>query len=197
MEFNHEEAIIVAHYEQFWNKPAATYTFNHDINDAPNPIRLLKFRPHSEDQDWVYASLGLSKRAMIRPSEWQGPSENHVEIFVYVREENDLLFSGLASVALYPFHKKTFISVGHVVPGEKGLIDDSPLTDILFTRPYGEPSEFEIVHGESEHIQMLWAIPIYRSEHLLVKQKGWKALETLFYSNKADTSDLYRLPLVK
>jgi hypothetical protein len=144
----------------------------------------------------VYASAGASSYAMPYPEGWTHEKpERHIEIFIYVRYECDELVQTLASLALYPFNNQTFLDINHVIPGNQGIVKNSPITDVLFTRPYGEPPEFEIIHGQL-HIQMLWAIPIYKAEYKFFKKRGWEALKELFYQYKSDTSDFMRSPVI-
>jgi hypothetical protein len=193
-----EESNIVQHYAHFWGKYDNIFEQTGVLNDSHDSIFVLEFSPDTDDQDWTYATAGMSRSPMFYPDNWQEKSQdNRAEIFIYSKNRNEDLKTLLAALAGYPFLKNTFLAPGHTIPGVQGIGGNPYLTDILFLRPIGEPTEFEVIHRKNfGHIQMLWIIPIYSSERKFIKRNGWNALVDLFYDKKAETSDFYRKPVV-
>ncbi len=189
---------IVQHYIRFWGEPVDIFNLNGSWKTSPGPIFIAQFAPRSDEQDWVYATIGASRQPMPYPADWvHEKPERRVELFIYARRRTDELRILLMSLAEYPFNKMTFLGPGHTIPGNEGVVKGSPLTDILFIRPLGEPPEFEVIHSDkAHHLEMLWIIPIYESERQFVKLNGWNALIDLFYHQGTDTSNFLRAAVV-
>jgi hypothetical protein len=158
----------------------------------------MEFAPTTPDQDWVYATLGASRTPLKDANTpKKDKRQRRIELFIYSNERNTELREILTRLAIYPFEHNTFFAPHHTVRGEKSIVEGSPLTDVLFQLPYGEPNEFWIVrHNDSSHTHILWVIPIYRSEKELVNQRGWEALRDLFEQQNTDTSDFRRSPVI-
>jgi hypothetical protein len=197
MDYTRRDSEIIQHYAQFWGQPSTVVKFDHEIQLAPAPIFALEFAPSSEDETWVYATVGASRRAMLYPDNWSDEKpERRIELFSCVRECNHALLEVLSSLALYPFQQKTFLAPGHTIPGAHSFVIDSPLTDVLFLPPYGMKQDFEVIrHHNGDHTHMLWTVPIYTSERLFIRQYGWKALVDLFFEHEPDISNLWRPPV--
>lgn len=198
MVYSPNDSHIIQHYIRFWGEPAHVFKPNHSEKTPPGPIFIAAFAPRSDEQDWVYATIGMSRQPMPYPTDWaREKPERRVELFIYARRRIDELRILLTSLAEYPFDKMTFFGPEHTILGNRGIVEGSPLTDILFIRPYGEPPEFEIIHyDDTHHVEMLWVIPIYRSERQFIREDGWNALQDLFYQQGTDTSDFFREAVV-
>lgn len=198
MELTSWDLQIVRHYERFLGQPDEVTRLDHDCKPAPNPIFVLDFSPASQDDDWVYATVGASRQIMPYPDNWSYEKQKlRMELFIYSRRPNHELRELLLNLAVYPFTHGTFLAPGHVIPGKQSIVTGSSLTDVLFTMEYGRPQEFHLVHhSDGDHTQMLWVVPIYASEHKLFKEHGWDALKELFYQHSADTSDFFRPPVI-
>lgn len=185
---------ILAHYVRYWGEPTRVQRFHYEYGGSQKPVLVAVFPPHDEGEDWVYATLGMSEMKMTHPSKLKNLfNEFRSEVFLYADLENDELMENLFTIAMYPFEHKTLLAPTQTIPGNEGIVSDSPLTDILITRPYGEDEHFEIVHHiNSAHTRLLWMVPIYRSERLLLKQQGWEHLKAKFYEQGTNTSDFLR-----
>jgi hypothetical protein len=76
-------------------------------------------------------------------------------------------------------------------------VEGSPLTEILLGYPLFHPLDFEMIqHADGSHTHLLWVIPIYLSERAYIRENGYRAFEELLGEKKADTSDLWRAPVV-
>lgn len=194
MEHKEHDLEIIDHYTRFIHSHGRKSEVADLPEPAPHPVAVIEFAPPSEDFDWVYATVGMSRKAMP-----QSPAEQRVEIVFYSRQSNSSIVDFLTRLVAYPFVVGTFLAPGHSIAGtpDVGIVESSPLTDVLLTIPYFEPPEFEVVaHSDGSHTHVLWAIPIYTSERLFVNQHGYMALLARFSANSTEASNLWRPPVV-
>ena len=192
------DSLALKHYVRFWGDSNDVFEINRSWKTPPGPILIAEFAPDTENQAWVYGTIGTSRYPMPYPADRSSETPGRrVELFIYARQRNNKLVALLSSLAEYPFEKSTFLGVGHTIPGDVGVISGSYLTDILFVRPYNEPTDFEVLHVEGAiHVHMLWVVPIHKSERKFIITEGWKALVGLFSKNEIDTSDFFRAPVI-
>jgi hypothetical protein len=198
MEELNTHEVVLRHYTNHWGRYSNRFEAEQDFRGTLSALSVLEFSPKTADQDWAYTTLGMSSFQMPYPKEWVDKrTSNRLEIFIYSNSRNEELKVLLMALAEYPFKKSTFFAQGHTVPGIQGIGGNLLMTDVLLLRPIGEPPEFEIIHTDAlDHVQMLWIVPIYRSEREFIKKKGWESLLNLFYKNKAETSNFFREPVV-
>ncbi|MGB9752367.1 MAG: hypothetical protein C0183_16475 [Roseiflexus castenholzii] len=112
----------------------------------------------------------------------------------------------LALVAEYPFVHNVEIGPGYVMPVGEPVAPGSPMEYLYFTYPYLDDSRMYESNpwGEIERpellIQVLWVLPIYRSEAQFIRIAGMEAFEGRLQERHAqvyDAYDLMRLPLVE
>lgn len=144
---------------------------------------VLEFPPRPNNADWTYVTLGVSQFAMSGVD-----SRYRVEFLMYSATQNDAVPEFLARLSSYPFFHDTFLSIGHLVPGEEdiGVVPGSPIPDVLLTPCYFERAEFDLLYRDNgTETQILSPLPIYRSELVFAKAHGWRSLveEKLVGSN--------------
>jgi hypothetical protein len=198
LEDNAQDIKVVEHYYKYLGRETNALFFHNLPEVAPNPITVMEFAPPSNEYDWVYTTVGASRKLAI----YKTPTDTltgRVEFMIYTRKQYPDITKLLLKLAIYPFLQRTVFRVGDLVPGEQGsgVVEGSPLTEILLTYPYTEPPEFGILHNEDgSHVHILWIIPIYYSERLFAREHGYKELEKLFGRGDVDTSDLWRKAVV-
>src|SRR4051812_9422290 len=189
---------ILEHYRRFIGPEGRKMLVEDLPDEAPNPLYVVKFPAPSEESDWVYATIGMSRKPMMFPGPGAG-IPRYSELLLYSAESYDDLAEFLGNLAAYPFVQDTFFAPGHTVAGSPGVgvVKGSPLTEALLTIPYFEPREFEVIlHADGTHTHMLWVTPIYRSERLYVREHGYMALLELFSDHSTEVDDLWRPPVV-
>jgi hypothetical protein len=194
MDFSQRDRELIDHYTLFQGKHTELFIFRDLPDIAPKPIIVLEFAPHSEEYDWMYITVGASRKAMPGAK-----SKHRIELLMYSKKREMKLASVLAKLSIYPFVNKTWFDVGHTIAGSQndGVIDNSPLTDFLLTYPYPEADEFGVIsHTDGTHTQILWANPIYRSERLYAIQYGWKMLIEKFLEKEVEPADLWRQSVI-
>jgi hypothetical protein len=193
---------IIDHYNQhFGMEPTQRYIYADELpEEGPRPITICEYGPFSDDPYWRYVTVGASRVVMCQPEGWTGPEVAiRMELLLYADQSSERLADALVGIASYPFMRQTFLAEGHTIPGSPGrsLIDNSPLTDLLFSRPYLEEAEFEALHfANQDHAHVLWVIPIYPAERTYKATHGFDALTDLFQEQETDTMNLRRPPVV-
>lgn len=194
---------LIKHYDFYIGEPERAFKFNNLPIPDLDPFFVVEFAPNDERSSWLYGTVGVSHQPMPYPDEWQGRrAERRIELVMYVRQPKDEIAEFLADLAVYPFECKTFFGPGHTVTNEaldsgRGIIKGSPLTDIVLTRTLFENPEFDrVIYDDDNFVDMLWAIPVYPSERLLARERGFNALADLFDRYRTDASNLRRLRVV-
>lgn len=112
----------------------------------------------------------------------------------------------LALIAEYPFVHDVEIGPGYVMPVGEPVAPGSPMEYLYFTYPYLDDGRLYESHpwGEIERsemlIQVLWVLPIYRSEAQFIRTAGMEAFEERLqerHSQIYDAYDIMRLPVVQ
>jgi hypothetical protein len=191
---------LIAHYHKHLGLEVRSIRFGERPAPRPGSITVLEFAPPNPDFDWVYVTVGASRKPMPDPeSSARHPTGRRFELIMLSDERQDALPDTLEALAAYPFVLNTLFTAGDIVrgsPGE-GVLPGSPLTEILLTHPYFDKPEFETIqHKDGSHTHILWLIPIYISERLYAREHSSRTLEVLFGQNDTDTSDMMRPPVV-
>jgi hypothetical protein len=199
MDLPKREEEILRNYVRVLGIPTKSIAF-HDLGPAPDPIIVAEFAPPQEDYDWVYATIGVSRKPMpdIDKSVGEVPYQR-IELILYANEADSSLRDIMLKLALIPFVDSSSLAPGDTVVGiaEEGVVKGSPLTEMLITHAYSASQEFQVMHhSDGSHTDILWAIPIHVSERIYAKEHGYKALEKLFQADGTDTSDFWRSPVV-
>ncbi|ASN83395.1 suppressor of fused domain protein [Deinococcus ficus] len=110
----------------------------------------------------------------------------------------------LRRLALYPFVEQAFVFSGaHLhIPGAPGLLEAEPACLFYLTDPFEHDDRLYTAqpHGQIDHpnfkIQVLWAMPIYRSEFRYLQRHGYEQFEEEYLNPAADYASPTRAPLV-
>jgi hypothetical protein len=191
---------IIDNYRKTTGTENRVLSFNDLPPPAPDNIDVMEFPPFKEDYDWVYATVGASAKPMPDPQGTaQLPSGRRMELMLHSMRKHEGLADLLLALAVYPFEHNIFFSPGDIVAGTpgQGVVEGSPLTEILLTHPYTYPDPSGAIHhSEGSHTHILWVIPIYYAERLYAREHGFRALEAQFGNKQATTSDFWRPPVV-
>jgi hypothetical protein len=120
-----------------------------------------------------------------------------MDLVAYSATQQEALIGVLQTLSTYPFVLNTYFGWSHTIAGtpNSGIVEGSPLTDILLAPP--NPVEMAVVrHHDGKHTHILWVVPIYPSERLYIREHGYPALENKFASHEVDAADLWRPPVV-
>jgi len=185
---------IRSHYARLWGEPRAAWEFTLP-SPAPDAIAVLAYRYQNSPQQWAYATIGMSEKALPHPSP---EADLHVELFVLAKKKENSVAESLSGIAAYPFIHGTYFGEGHTVHGSpgQGLVDRSPLTDLVLTRAdFGPLADF-VKHADGTHTHLFWVVPIYPNERQLAVEKGWPSLRRLFEEKGTDVLNLRRKAVI-
>ncbi|MBA3945145.1 MAG: suppressor of fused domain protein [Herpetosiphonaceae bacterium] len=187
---------LINHYTKFLGQRSCLFEFKQLDPPSPNPIIVLEFPPRAEGFDWVYVTVGAGRKPMPKTKD----PKHRVEFLLYSRQCQAELAHVLAQIAAYPFVNNTLLAAGHTIAGtsHEGVIPGSPLTEFLITPVYFEAEDFDTIrHTDGTHTEVLWATPLYLSERMFVKERGWKVLvEELFIEHEVEPADLWRARVI-
>jgi hypothetical protein len=192
-----DNSSILAHYESNWGSANRILEIHRSRTTPPGIINVTEHAAKPNEHTWVYATLGISRYPMPYLITGDGKATTHrIELFIYSKTATQELANLLISLGEYPFDNNTFLGIGHTIPGDSGIVPEAALSDVLFLKPYNEPDAFEFLQLTPElHIQMLWVVPIFRSERQLVLEHGWRALVQKFSEAELDSADFFRAPV--
>lgn len=209
MDISARDLEIISHYNRYFGQEARVIPFGNRPKPAPQSVAVIEFAAQSSESDWVYATVGASHEPQpgLTNQAAQTPQgappeqqmEGRIELVLLSRESHDDLVDLLESLAVYPFVTGGYFGPGHTVAGSpgSGVVEGSPLTEILLGVPHFEPPDFELIqHADGSHTHLLWVVPIYLSERLYIKEHGYFAFEELLVEKEANTSDLWRASVV-
>jgi hypothetical protein len=185
---------IQSHFARLWGEPRASREFGLP-SPAPDKISVLAYRYQESPQEWAYATIGMSEKALTHPSP---EADLHVELFVLAKKQDNRIAESLAGIAAYPFIHGTYFNEGHTVHGSPGhgIIDRSPLTDLVLTRAdFGSVADF-VKHNDGTHTHLFWVVPIYPTEREFVVEKGWASMRRLFEEKSTDVLNLRRKAVI-
>lgn len=171
--------------------PSRKFSFSHSLEEASSPLFIYEFAGDASETTFVYATLGASRKAMRnRGSE----AEVQMELFILCNQQQEELVDNLGEIAIYPFIHETYFAEGHTVHGSEGhgIVNSSPLTDLLITRADYDDIPDYIVHGNKRHTHLFWVIPIYQSEREFAVANGWRKMQELFDQKQTDILDFWR-----
>src|SRR5205809_162534 len=110
---------ILEHYRRFIGPEGRKILIEGLPEQAPSPLFVVEFSAQSEESDWVYATLGMSRKQMLFPGPGAG-IPRYSELLLYSAQSHDDLAEFLGNLAAYPFVQDTFFAPGHTVAGSPG-----------------------------------------------------------------------------
>src|SRR3954464_10725461 len=137
---------IVDHYHNALGTEKRVVRFRDLPQPAPDSIVVMEFAPAQEGYDWVYTTVGVSMKPMPDPNASAGhPSGHRMELILHSNRNHEGLVDLILAIAVYPFDHNTFFDPGDLIAGTpgQGVVEGSPLTDILVMHPYPYPPDFE------------------------------------------------------
>ena len=182
---------ILGHYQAHWGEPK-------EILEVARPLvpsYICRF--DLEAKLFVYSTIGMSEKFQVFQDKRGQNRAIKSEIFMYSPAVNPELVDLLAMLVEYPFVHSTFFAWGHTVLGTEPVTKAASMTDILLLPPLNEPKSLYSFLSEKEHIDILWVMPIYRSETIFLRTNPWRNLLNLLIDAEVDSSDLCRPAVIE
>ncbi len=143
-------------------------------------FHVLEFAPGPRSDRWTYVSVGCGT---VQPDRGQ-----RIEFILCSRESSERHVEIVALTALYHVNGHT-LDVGHTLPLGQPWLPGVTLDHLLVARPYPFEPMLERFRSGRHHAQLLWLVPITRSESELRHEKGLEALESRLESSGVDYTD--------
>lgn len=180
------------HFLLNWNKPIGAIKAPSGLPD----LFICQFQV--EEGLFAYSTIGMSSQSL--PAIKSGTTqevEHRVELFLYSNTTSIELVESLIGLARYPFVHNVDYGWGHTIRGTKPMLPSSQLTDVLLLPPIKEPKSFYAFHLDSKiHVDVLWVMPLYRSETIFLRTHSWKELLNRMIDGELDTADFGRTSIV-
>lgn len=181
--------IILSNYCKFWGT-------DYEIIDSQSTelaIKILEFKPASDEEDWVYVTFAQS---LSKPTYEKASSSYLTEFFIQSDKKISGLANSLFSLCYILQKQKLNIQIGQTLSNDKPIVDGSKMTDALLLKPsIMFDNEMDVIKVDDFHIHLMWLIPIYRNEKLFFQEHGLYALINEFSKGDVNTSNFGRLSL--
>lgn len=193
---------VLSHYLRHGYELAEEHAIDDMPPGAPSPIKVVMLKSTEYQNDWLYATVGMGRTAMptadgtsTTDTPW-----DRVELAIPAREPTSDLVRLLRDLAAYPFYARRPIGLGHTIARspDAGVVQGSPLTDVLLAPPYFQPPSFQLIqHSDGTRTRVLMIVPIYPEELQYARDRGWKWLEERFREAQTSDTDWWRPSVVK
>jgi hypothetical protein len=152
--------------------------------DDGEEFHVIEFAPGPRSDRWTYVSVGCGT---VQPDGGQ-----RIELILCARESSERHVELVERTAFHHVNGHT-LDVGHTLPIGQPWLPEGTLDHFLVARPYPfEPTLARFRSGR-HHAQLLWLVPITRSESELRHEKGLEALESRLESSGIDYTDPSRM----
>ena len=166
--FNHRSAI---------KRPSGGTAWNLADDEE---FHVLEFAPGPRSDRWTYVSVGCGT---VQPDGGQ-----RIEFILCARESSERHVEIVETTAFYHVNGHT-LDVGHTLPIGQPWLPGGTLDHLLVARPYPFGPLLGRFTSGRHHAQLLWLVPITRSESELRHEKGLDALESRLESSGIDYTD--------
>ena len=162
--------------------PPSNRLFDNSCKPDCPQVDVLEFPPSESRSFFTLVTSGMSDMPMYVDTD-EGP--RRAELLFYVAEPRDDYSGWLHWAAHFPYVDKTSLDHGHTVEWLEPLFEDSDLSAMLFLytilKSDAEMCRELVVDGDT--VDLLWYVPITRSELELKRKRGLGDLLDLFDAN--------------
>lgn len=170
--------IVSNHYDAFWpDRPQQNFSWElGPINTRLPGFRVRRVSPVRADDPWIYATVGAAEDGdpdakeflLLAPVE----SPRHVET--------------LAMIANFHADPNNKLSVRSIVDIGRPWMESANADHLLVSLPYPFGPRLEHCEAEGHHVQIVWLVPLTRSEAKFARTHGVEAIEQLLESGNVD-----------
>ena len=147
-------------------------------------FHVIEFAPGLRSDRWTYVSVGSGT---VQPN-----GGRRIEFILCSREPSERHVEIVEMTAFYHVNGHT-LDVGHTLPIGQPWLPGGTLDHLLVARPYPFEPMLDRFRSGRHQAQLLWLVPITRSESELRHEKGLEALESRLESSGIDYTDPSRM----
>jgi hypothetical protein len=171
--------VTLAEYIRHWGRPRAEKSISKD-----------------DDRVSVYEfSNGMRRFATVGASGIQ--KQDHparFELFMILPTDlagatSDEVMSLLFDIFTYGLRDDVVLRPGYAIPPSRLVPEAWHTRALLIDEPVGEPDDLSTMHFGSEHIELLWVVPIYDAEYHFIAQNGVERFYELADASEWSLSD--------
>jgi hypothetical protein len=158
------------HFRRFFDGHACmehTWDRGPAVRDLPE-LRIAEFTPGPKTGQWVYATLGASRK-----------DDNPRLEFVLIAPARDARNVELTTMTAW-YHRQERLGLGHTFPIGEPWLPGSSCTSMLVSLPYPFGPDLENCSLPDGDVRVLWLLPITEAERRYKKTAGLEALEQRF-----------------
>lgn len=192
--FDIRRTIMLSAYMKYWGSPEYRQT----ITRESERVELYSFPGPESSKITRFSTVGLSS------DQAEGSrKKNHTDVELLMVLPKDVASEQERQISNYLFDIVAYVlnqfeenpMVGTTIP-ETPLAPLGWPKAILFDEPRGEPEELGFFHVGSQHVDLLWLVPIYGSEYQLIKKNGLERFDRLVDESNISLVDIGRPSLV-
>ena len=186
LEFDIRRTIILSEYMKNWGMPE----FRRIMSKDNESVELYEF-PCAGSDIYRFATVGLSS------FNFSDSKTCNVELVLVVSnsialKQNQDLYNYLFDVMAYILAEMGGYAKPEDLIPESALAPDGWPKALLFDEPRGEPESLGCFHVGSQHVDLLWLIPIFGSEYDLIKEEGIRRFDAAIEDMKLELVDVNR-----
>jgi hypothetical protein len=200
-------ALVFENYLRWKGAPEYLVRMPPDGEDALVSRRFAVLAYPANPLFTTYATLGGSWRVIpgSRDSFGDARGVRYEYVFHAPHVHESAACELLVLVAEHPHRHGVEIGPGFVLPIGEPVVSGAGMEYLYFTYPYlddgrlYEAAPFGQIDRAELLVQWLWALPIYRSEAVFIRERGPEAFEELLQARHSERYDAYeflRPPLV-
>jgi hypothetical protein len=195
--FDIKRSIILAEYIKCWGMPEARNLMAQSkepgdyLSNNTMPVELYVFPGEDMDQVTRVATIGLSS------CKFHDEKACNNELLMVL--PFDIVDDQLGSVSQYIFEISNYIvnTLGRNIKSEDLMaeVESAPAdwpNALLFDDPRGEPNELNYFHIGMQHVTLSWVVPIFGSEHKLIKTSGIESFDAAVENSETSLVEVRR-----
>lgn len=185
--FDVRRAVLLGAYIRSWGMPDSRV----EGRRGHEKVEVYSFPPRGGARVHRFATVGVS--ALFR----EGGGGTGYELFVVLPESLtgmsvDAVSHVIMDVMAYSLRQAVVFSVGSTIPEVRTFPPHWLTRALLVDEPRGEAEELSRTHLGTEHVRLLWLVPLHQREESLVRLEGVEAFDERFDASDWSLADPMR-----
>lgn len=194
LSFDIRRTIILSEYMKHWGMPE----FRQTMAQEHELVELYTFPGKDTENITRFSTIGLSSNQIEGD---ENKCNSGVELLMILPkfvafEQKEKIRNYLFDIASYVLNTLgRKLTAGTTIP-ESPLAPNNWPNALLFDEPLGEAEELGCFHIGTQHVDLLWLIPIYGCEYQVIKEKGLEVFDKFVEKEDCSLIDINRPPFI-